>query len=325
MITVIGNLKGGTGKSTVTFNLAVWLRLAGLELTVVDLDPQKTLTDVDALRQEQGTEPALRVQSGPFSDLSLPRDADEILIDVGTADLESFKQALMVADRVLIPVCPSQADIWSTQRFIRFLDTITHGRPPEAVTFINRADTNRTIPASDEATAALTALPGVRLIPQRLCNRTVFRDSFSEGLAVFELEPRGRGSREFRALASALYSQKRRAAQGGRRRAGAAGNPNVGFRHGSEALPVDPDSVKDAAIGEGEAPAATGRDGPGGLEGSQERREAQAGGNADKRKGRKKLKKAKKHKPAGKNKKGKKHKKASKAKKANKTKKGKDR
>ncbi|MES9936900.1 MAG: ParA family protein, partial [Sedimenticola sp.] len=28
MITVVGSLKGGSGKSTVTFNLAVWLSMA---------------------------------------------------------------------------------------------------------------------------------------------------------------------------------------------------------------------------------------------------------------------------------------------------------
>ena len=53
MITVIANLKGGTGKSTVTFNLAVWLCSRGIELTVIDLDPQRTLTDVAALRLEE--------------------------------------------------------------------------------------------------------------------------------------------------------------------------------------------------------------------------------------------------------------------------------
>jgi len=209
MITVIGNLKGGTGKSTVAFNLAVWLRSAQIETTVIDLDPQRTLADVAALRLEEGIEPPIHVHTGPLPDISLLRFADETLIDVGTADLESFKQALMIADRVLIPVTPSQADIWSTQRFVRFLHSTTHGRPPESLTFINRADTSRTVPNSDEAAAALTSLPGVQLIPQRLSDRTTFRDSFSEGLAVFELEPRSKAGSELKALAALLFSRKR--------------------------------------------------------------------------------------------------------------------
>ena len=207
MITVIASLKGGTGKSTVTFNLAVWLHSTGRRTTVIDLDPQRTLSDVAALRVKEGIEPFIRVEAGPFSDVTLPEDAEEIIIDVGTADLGSFKQAIMIADRILIPVTPSQADIWSTQRFVRFLYKNTHGNPPESITFLNRADTNKTNQASDEAAEALNKLPGVRLMPQRLSDRAVFRDSFSESLAVFEFEPRNVASREFKALAETLFGR----------------------------------------------------------------------------------------------------------------------
>ena len=207
MITVIANLKGGTGKSTVTFNLAVWLRAAGRRTTVIDLDPQRTLSDAAALRAEVGIEPSIRVQAGTFQDVNLPEDAEEIIIDVGTADLGSFKQAIMIADRILIPVTPSQADIWSTQRFVAFLYKNTHGNPPESITFLNRATTTKAIQASDEAAAALDELPGVRLLPQRLSGRAAFRDSFSEGRAVFELQPRSIASREFKSLAETMFGR----------------------------------------------------------------------------------------------------------------------
>lgn len=207
MITVIANLKGGTGKSTVTFNLAVWLRSTDRRVTVIDLDPQKTLTDAAALRIAEGIEPYIPVEAGSFPNVTFPENAEEIIIDVGTADLESFKQAIMIADRILIPVTPSQADIWSTQRFVRFLYMNTHGNPPESITFLNRVDTNKAAQAPAEAAAALNALPGVRLMPQRLSDREVFRDSFSEGLAVFELEPRSAASREFKALAETLFGR----------------------------------------------------------------------------------------------------------------------
>ena len=209
MITVIANLKGGTGKSTVTFNLAVWLNSMGKEPLVVDLDPQRTLSDVAALRAEESAAAPIEVLSGAFPDASLLDEAVEVLVDVGTADLDAFRRALVIADRVLIPVTPSQADIWSTQRFVQFLYKVTEGDAPESIAFINRADVNRAIPASDEAAAALTSLPGIRLISQRVSDRPVFRDSFSEGLAVFELEPRSKAAAEFSALATALYGEKR--------------------------------------------------------------------------------------------------------------------
>lgn len=205
MITVIGSLKGGSGKSTVTFNLAVWLTMAEANVLTVDADPQATLTDVAEVRTEEGFEPNLNIKDASALTKKQLKGYDEVLIDVGTADIESLKIALTLADRVIIPVPPSQADIWSTQRFLRFLDESIEGNNPDLLAFINRADTHHAIRESDEAAAALVSLSGLKYVKQRLCQRTVFRRSFSEGLAVFELDPRGKGAREFYALTSALY------------------------------------------------------------------------------------------------------------------------
>lgn len=205
MITVIGSLKGGSGKSTVTFNLAVWLEMAEAEVLVVDADPQATLTDVAEVRMEEGYEPFLNLKDATALSRKKLQGYDEVLIDVGTSDIESMKLALALADRVVIPVPPSQADIWSTQRFLKFLDDAVDGERPELLSFINRADTHHAIRESDEAAAALVSLPGIRYVKNRLCQRTVFRRSFSEGLAVYELDPRGKGSKEFYALTAALY------------------------------------------------------------------------------------------------------------------------
>lgn len=207
MITIIGSLKGGSGKSTVTFNLAVWLMMAQANVLVIDADPQSTFTDVADVRGEEGFEPKLNVKGTSFLTKKSLKGFDEVLIDVGTADIEAFKIALNMADRVVIPVPPSQADIWSAQRFLRFIADEVTGPKPEVLAFINRADTHHAIRESDEAAAALVSLPNIKYIKQRLSQRTVFRRSFSEGLAVFELEPRGKGAREFYSLTSTLYSK----------------------------------------------------------------------------------------------------------------------
>jgi len=59
MLTLFANFKGGTGKSTVVFNMAMWRIAQGEKVTVCDLDPQRTVTDVSAIREEDGIEPAL--------------------------------------------------------------------------------------------------------------------------------------------------------------------------------------------------------------------------------------------------------------------------
>jgi chromosome partitioning protein len=205
MVTIIGSLKGGSGKSTVTFNLAVWLAMADVNVQLVDADPQATLADVVDVRMEEGFDPPLRVddQSGLTQDHF--GGADETLIDVGTADMDAMRRALQLCDRVVVPVPPSQADIWSTQRYIHLVKSTPRDKPAEMLGFINRGDTHHAVRETNEAAAALVSLPGIKFIKPRLSQRTVFRRSFSEGLAVFELDPRGKASREFFSLAAALY------------------------------------------------------------------------------------------------------------------------
>ncbi len=207
MITVIGSLKGGSGKSTVTFNLAIWLAMAEADVAVIDADPQATLTDALEVRRDEGFEPMVeRLDARNMQDRDTLENHDEVLIDVGTASMDNLRHAISIADRLLVPVPPSQADIWSTQRFLRFIQSAAGKRKPEVLGFINRGDTHRAVRESDEAAAALVSLPGIRYLRPRLSQRTVYRRSFSEGLAVFEQEPRGKGAAECNALAAVLYA-----------------------------------------------------------------------------------------------------------------------
>lgn len=207
MITVIGNLKGGSGKSTVTFNLALWLAYHGAEVVAFDLDPQATLSDVGEVRREEGFEPPIaiyRAENDPASIVN--RHNGEVLVDVGASNLWAMRQAINMADRILIPVTPSQADIWSTQRFLNIIVEALRGdRRPEILTFLNRSDTHVSVRESNEAEEALASLPGVVVLRTRLAQRMMFRRSFSEGLAVFELEPSGKAAWEFNRLATQLF------------------------------------------------------------------------------------------------------------------------
>jgi chromosome partitioning protein len=206
MITVIGNLKGGTGKSTVTFNLAVKLSLNGKKVQLIDLDPQATLSDVIDIRTEDGHEPKLCVDSD-LSKLNNDASYDEIIIDVGTAAIDTLYAAIQKADRILVPVPPSQADIWSTQRFLQIIKDLKTKDSLRIFGFVNRADTHRGIRETDETEDALRMLPGIELIESRLYQRTTYRRSFSEGLAVFELEPKGKAAAEIHKFTLIAYPE----------------------------------------------------------------------------------------------------------------------
>jgi len=212
MITVIANLKGGSGKSTVAFNLAVWLEKNGRRVVGYDLDPQCTFSDLGGLRREIGIRPELTIHSvrAVLSEQLMSHKDCEVLVDVGAANMAAMKEAMTSADRILIPVPPSQADVWATQRFLHILgpdlQAVKMNGRQRTMAFVNRADTNKSIRETHETEAALRMLPGIdEVMPQRLKMRTSFRRSLSEGLAVFEMWPQSKAANEFRVLAAALY------------------------------------------------------------------------------------------------------------------------
>lgn len=206
MITVIANLKGGSGKSTVCFNLATWLINRGIEVQAIDLDPQLTLHDVAQIRKDEGHKPELNVLAQKMPDFDNKNNV-EIIFDVGAANQQGMCAAIQHADRVIIPVPPSQPDVWATQRFLKMIREARQGISAdlEVYVFVNRADTHHAVRESDDTAAALAQLPDVTLLPQRLYQRTIYRRSMSEGLAVFELGRGSKGAKEFEVFASALY------------------------------------------------------------------------------------------------------------------------
>lgn len=208
MLTVVGNLKGGTGKSTVAFNLAVWLAHDDAGVMAFDLDPQRTLVDVCDVRIEDGFDPTIEVSTDLLELEARVLDTKQskpIIADISIGNKEAMEKAISLADRVVIPVQPSQADIWSTQRFLKIvLSSIKPGKKPEILGFINRADTHVAIRETSEAEKALQMMPGITPLDVRLYQRTAYRRSFSEGLGVFELDPMGKASKEMQELATIL-------------------------------------------------------------------------------------------------------------------------
>lgn len=208
MITVIANLKGGSGKSTVTFNLGLWLQMKGQPVVAYDLDPQQTLSDVAEVRREEGYTPPLQVnqpRDSLLDDMQYHPEKTQVLVDVGASNMQDMKLALSVANRIIIPVPPSQPDVWATQRFLTIVSELESNKNPEMHVFVNRADTHSAVRESDETEEVLAQLPGVKLLPQRLHQRTIYRRSLSEGMSVFEISKRSKAVDEFNRLAGILY------------------------------------------------------------------------------------------------------------------------
>jgi chromosome partitioning protein len=117
IIGIIGK-KGGTGKSTISENLAVAFRVGeGAKVAALDADVnQRTLSKWIARRNDaiDGGEKLpkincfIQTESVKESALELARSHDVVIIDVAGADSRAMRQSLIVSDIVYLPLTPDQ-------------------------------------------------------------------------------------------------------------------------------------------------------------------------------------------------------------------------
>ena len=114
-ILLVGGEKGGSGKSCLAQNLAVWLQQQGKDVMILDADPQGTTADWSAERDQNDSLPSMPcVQaSGNLRKtvLDLARRCDCLVIDAGGQDSEALRSAMTVATHLLLPFRPKRRDL----------------------------------------------------------------------------------------------------------------------------------------------------------------------------------------------------------------------
>ncbi|MDP2821158.1 MAG: AAA family ATPase [Sulfuritalea sp.] len=114
MIVAILNTKGVVGKTTTALNLAIACKLHGNDVLAVDGDRQGTLMAALASRETEPTISCVHYPDGQAlrQQVSLARDRyTDIVIDAGGRDSTALRAALVLADRVLIPIQPRSFDL----------------------------------------------------------------------------------------------------------------------------------------------------------------------------------------------------------------------
>jgi chromosome partitioning protein len=138
MILVVGGEKGGTGKTTIAIHMAYMRAVSGRNVLLVDADPQGSAAMFVALRNSEGRVPAIPcVRRTAFAAseatairaicreiLGVADGYDDVIVDAGGRDSAELKATLFVADRLLIPVKPSQLDLWSLPKMNDYLQLL---------------------------------------------------------------------------------------------------------------------------------------------------------------------------------------------------------
>lgn len=203
MVVVVGNLKGGVGKSTISCNLGVAGVLDGKKVLVIDSDPQGSSMTFRAVRQTDNlkvvamTKPTIHKDIGDFSNFDL------IVVDAGGRDSALFRSAVVAATSgiLLIPILPSQYDIWATEDTFAILKESRTLAEIRAYAMFNQVLPNTT--TTQEAQDALEEMTGenaVSLLNNWFYNRVDYKKSISEGKGVMEYSPNSKAAQEVKAL-----------------------------------------------------------------------------------------------------------------------------
>lgn len=192
MITVVGGIKGGGGKTTIATNLCVMRSAKDKKVLLVDADEQRTASDWASQREALGlSTPWVTIQlSGKAIHSELKKmmnDYDDVIIDVGGRDTTSQRSALVIANCCIIPFKPKSFDMWTlggVKTMISEIRTINPNLQTFAV--INQADARGT--DNIDALEMLKEVEEFVCLPVAIGHRKAFANAASEGLAVVELK-----------------------------------------------------------------------------------------------------------------------------------------
>lgn len=128
-VVTFANRKGGVGKTLSTLYTGRWLARAGRDVTLVDLDPQKSLWDIAALLGRPDGAFSRHLHLTADSLIPEPTDAQRYaLVDTPPA-LDGSLPALNQADYLVIPVIPEAQEVAQLAKFLDMLHETRHKRP----------------------------------------------------------------------------------------------------------------------------------------------------------------------------------------------------
>lgn len=214
MIIAVCNSKGGVGKSLLASNLALAYHESGASVLVVDTDPQGTTEEFFNERAQSKGKIDVTCVSKPVAKglrdqiKHLAASYDRTVVDAGGRDNLQMREALLVADVVLIPVVPCQkclSALDKTAEIIEDCKGINDKIRP--IIIINNASTNY----RDQLTSAV--LPAIQdqfsddymICKTVLKTRSAWVYSGFESAAIWEVEGReNKAAQEFSALLAEL-------------------------------------------------------------------------------------------------------------------------
>ena len=214
MIVLIGGEKGGTGKTTLATNLSAMRALMNRDVLLIDTDPQGSANYWTQNRDEEKIQPRVACiqkfgQGLTMEVKDLATRYQDIIIDAGGRDSIELRAALIIAEKVFIPIQPSQFDIWTLDQMDELVATAKGFNPNlRAKVVISRSSTNPSVQESNETRKLLDDFSNLDLANAIIRDRIAYRKAAKDGLAVIESSPKDhKAIKEMEALSQEVFEE----------------------------------------------------------------------------------------------------------------------
>jgi len=195
-IITFANQKGGSGKTTLSANLAVLWANSGYKVAVVDADAQQSLTYWLRARKKYYLNEPLGIDSFPFHPRDLKNDLqnikrkyDFIIIDSPPSITFESVQIVKSVDAIYVPVQPSPLDLMATIPFLK----IVSEEKKKAIVILNRV-----MPRAKLTDAMIMRLryAGAKIARSRISGKIIYAETFTVGRGVVDISVTSDSSKE---------------------------------------------------------------------------------------------------------------------------------
>jgi len=201
-VITIAHQKGGTGKSTISLNLAVELSKKH-SLKVIDLDYQKSLTIFNSIRKEKNLNSLEIIHYNSQKELIkfLDNNEDLILIDSGGFDSDLNRIAILGADLIITPVSDNLIELYGLEAFKKILQELKEiNQGLKSFILLNRVEPRATKFLQELEKYIKSNSDYFTLLEAVIRRRVDFAKSFELGKSVVEIDKNSKASMELNKL-----------------------------------------------------------------------------------------------------------------------------
>ena len=204
MLITISHQKGGVGKSTIAYNLAIELFKKYKKVEIVDLDVQQTVSAYNNIRNMmQQKSPKIRIftQDKDFVDYvnDIP-DEKIVIVDSGGFDSSLNRIAILASDFIITPVSTEFTEILGLEKYQSILQQLEEVSGKKVLTHVLLNKVNPNQKNFDELYEFINSSEHFKLMDTIIRRRVDFANSVAHGFTVRELDKKSDSSKELKML-----------------------------------------------------------------------------------------------------------------------------